>query len=251
MTIREDLQVKPPSEVVDWINALIYGEPGAGKTYLTGTADDSSFTRPVLILDVEGGLVTIRHRSDIDVVSVRSMKEITDIGNQLYHSIENGELYYKTVGIDSLSELTDLDMKTIMKDAYSRNPDKVDKDVPSPREWGKARAHMRAIVRHFRDLPCNVIFTAQDFLLQEEGQPSKHMPGFAGKLRTELPGFMDIVGYLYPERKEGEIVRKLQVTGTRRVIAKDRTDALGDMLENATIPQIWDLIQNHKPQGEE
>jgi hypothetical protein len=132
-----------------------------------------------------------------------------------------------------------------MKEAYSRSPDKVDKDVPSQREWGKARSHMRTIVRAFRDLPCNVIFTAQVATLQEEGQPTKYMPGFAGKLRTELPGFMDIVGYMSSDVEQGVITRKIQIQGTRRVVAKDRTSALGDMLENTTIPEMFDLIHNH------
>jgi hypothetical protein len=241
--LREKLQVKPPDELVDWINALFYGEPGAGKTWLGGTADDDERTSPVLVVDIEGGVTTLRHRSKVDVVSVRSMPELEKLHNDLYHSIEDGGIYYKTLMLDSLPELADLDMRFIMKDAYSKNPEKVDKDVPSQREWGKSRSHMRTIVRAFRDLPCHTIFTAQVGTLQEEGQPTKYFPGFAGKLRTEIPGFMDIVGYLYPEvEPSGVIVRKLQVQGTRRVVAKDRTSSLGGILENPTIPMIWDLI---------
>jgi hypothetical protein len=241
--LREKLQVKPPDELVDWINALFYGEPGAGKTWLGGTADDDERTSPVLVVDIEGGVTTLRHRSKVDVVSVRSMPELEKLHNDLYHSIEDGGIYYKTLMLDSLPELADLDMRFIMKDAYSRNPEKVDKDVPSQREWGKSRSHMRTIVRAFRDLPCHTIFTAQVGTLQEEGQPTKYFPGFAGKLRTEIPGFMDIVGYLYPEvEPSGVIVRKLQVQGTRRVVAKDRTSSLGGILENPTIPMIWDAI---------
>ena len=156
---------------------------------------------------------------------IRSMKELENLYNTLFKSISDGKMYYKTVAIDSLSELADLDMRDIMKDAYSRNPDKVDKDVPSQREWGKSRAHMRTIVRAFRDLPCHVIYTAQVATLQEEGQPTKYFPGFSGKLRTEIPGFMDVVGYLTTEVDQGVVVRKLQVQGTRRVVAKDRTSS--------------------------
>lgn len=244
--LRESLNVAPPSEAVDWLNFLIYGEPGAGKTYLAGTAEDSKLTSPVLFIDVEGGVATIRFRKTIDVVTVRSMPELEKIHGKLYHSIDDkGRMYYKTVVIDSLSELTDVDMRFIMKDAYGRNPDKVDPDVPSQREWGKARNHMRTIVRAFRDLPCNVIFTCQVAMDKDEGQPLRYRPGFAGKLATELPGFMDIVGYIYPENNQGVIIRKLQVQGTRRVVAKDRTASLGDVLENATIPQLFDLIHNH------
>jgi phage nucleotide-binding protein len=246
--LRELLQVRPPTEIVEWMNIMVYGDPGAGKTWLTGSAADDPRTGPILIGDIEGGLTTLRHRSDVDVSPpIRSMKELEKLYNDLYKSIKNGKMYYKTVALDSLTELADLDMRDIMKDAYSRNPDKVDKDVPSQREWGKSRAHMRTIVRAFRDLPCHVIYTAQVATLQEEGQPTKFFPGLAGKLRTEIPGFMDIVGYLTTDASEGVIVRKLQVQGTRRVVAKDRTSALAPktgFIENPTIPMMWDLIHS-------
>lgn len=243
--LRELLQVKSPDEVVDWLNFLVYGDAGVGKTYLGGTAIDDPVTSPLLVFDIEGGLTTLRKRKSIDVVPIRTMKELENRYNDLYKSIDsNGKLYYKSIMIDSLTELTDLDMKAIMKDAYGRNPDKVDIDVPSPREWGKARNHIRTIVRAFRDLPCNVIYTAHVGALQEEGQPTKFFPGFSGKLRTEVPGFMDIVGYLYAENEGGLLVRKLQLQGTRRVVAKDRTGVLGDVIENPTIPMMWEKINN-------
>jgi hypothetical protein len=243
--LRASLEVRPPSEVVEFLNFLVYGPPGAGKTWLAGTAEDDSRTSPVLFVDIEGGAATIRNRQGIDIPSaIKSIQEMEALYNKLWKSIDKGKLYYKTVVVDSLSELTDVDMRSIMKEAYQRNPDKVDKDVPSQREWGKARSHMRTIVRAFRDLPCNVIFTAQLATVQEEGQPTLNQPGFAGKLRTELPGFMDVVGYLYADVQGEVITRKLQVQGTRRVVAKDRTSTLGSVLENPTIPMMFDLIHS-------
>lgn len=244
--LRKSLEVAPPSETVDWLNVLVYGQAGAGKTYLGGTAEDSKFTSPVLFFDVEGGVTTIRHRKGIDVVPIRSVKELTDRYNTIYKSIDSktGLIYYKTVVVDSLTELADVDMRFIMKQAYDKAPDKVDPDVPSPREWGKVRNHMRTIVRAFRDLPCNVIFTAHVGVQQDEGMPTLHFPGFSGKLRTEIPGFMDIVGYMSTHAQGGDITRKIQFTGTQRVVAKDRTASLGDVLENTTIPEMWDLIHS-------
>jgi hypothetical protein len=244
--LRAALAVVPPTDVVSYINALVYGEPGVGKTWLGGSANEDPRTSPLLVLDVEGGMTTLRHMPEIDVKPIRSMKDIESTYNTLYKSISDGTMYYKTIMIDSLTELADLDIKEIMKDAYSQNPDKIDKDVPDQRGWGKSRNHIRTIVRAFRDLPCHVLYIASIGTLQEEGQPNKVFPGFAGKLRTEIPGFMDIVGYYYNEVDpvSGVVSRKLQVQGTRRVVAKDRTSALGGLVEDPTIPMLWDLIHN-------
>lgn len=244
--LREQLKVVPPSGIVKFINLLVYGDPGVGKTWLMGSAIHSPLTSPVLIFDVEGGMTTLKHLPGIDVIPVRSMKELTDNYNRLYNSIKNGSMYYKTVGIDSLTELADLDIKSIMKDAYTQSPDKIDPDVPDQRGWGKSRNHIRTIVRAFRDLPCHVIYTASAASQQEQDQPTKVFPGFAGKLRTEVPGFMDIVAYYFNEVDPVRevITRKFQVQGTRRVIAKDRTNSLNGLVVNPDIPMLWDLISN-------
>ena len=258
ISLRDSLQPKPPSEAVDYINMLLYGDPGVGKTHLCGTAMDHPGTNPVLYLDVDGGVTTLRQRQDLDVKQVRMIDDtnpespgINQIYEKLFDSIHkdsNGVRrveYYNTVVIDRLDELADVDMRYIMRAAYNRNPDKVDIDVPSPREYGINRSHIRKLVRAFRDLPCHVIFCAGVAARQEEGQPTKYFPGFSGKLQTEVPGFCDIVGYYYNDNSTGEVVRRLQFQGTRRVQAKDRTDSLGEFIDDPSIPLMWNLI--HPP----
>jgi muramoyltetrapeptide carboxypeptidase LdcA involved in peptidoglycan recycling len=148
------------------------------------------------------------------------------------------------VCIDSLSELQKLDLVEIMKAAHETRPDQ-DIDTPAQRDWGKSQARMRKVVRAFRDLECNTVLTALA-TQEKDGQTQAitYYPSFSGKLKTEVAGFLDIVGYLYATT-EGEIVtRKLQLVQSRRVIAKDRTNALGQVLENPTIPMMWELISN-------
>jgi hypothetical protein len=234
---------------------LIYGEPGVGKTYLCGTAEDHPDTSPVLYLDIDGGVTTLRHRTTLDVKAIRSIEKIkrgteevmgiNEVYELLHSSIdrETGKIPYGTVVIDRLDELADIDMRYIMRAAFERKPETVEIDVPSPREWGINRSHIRKLVRAFRDLPCHVIFVSGVATTMEEGQPTKYYPGFAGKLRTELPGFVDIVGYYYNDTSSGELQRKIQFQGTRRVQAKDRTGALGGELVDPTIPMIWEMIQ--------
>lgn len=244
--IRSQLQVVAPGDVVDWVNLLGYGEPGVGKTTFLGTALDHPKTRPALIFDIEGGMTTLRSRKDLDVVPLRSIEELTDKYNKLWRSIDakTGKMYYQTVCIDSGTELADLDMRGVMEIAYNANPDKVNKDVPSPREWGIVRSHMRKITRAFKDLPCNFIMTATLGEKTPEGQPTYYFPGFGGKLQREVPGFMDIVGMMTTDVDpvSGVVSRQIQVQGTKRVVAKDRTSALGSVVQEPTIPLIWDMI---------
>lgn len=220
---------------------LIYGEPGAGKTYLCGTAQDSEYTSPILILDVEGGTLTLRERKDVDVVQVRSIAQIVEVHKML---VEENNGYYKTVIIDSLTELQKLDMRDIMREVVQKRPD-LDPDVPSQREWGKSGEHIRRIVRAFRDIEANTIMTALMVADKDENNAVTYLPSLPGKLRAEVPGFLDIVGYLHASVDNEETTRKLQLAKTRRVTAKDRTSKLGDVVENPTIPHLWNLIHDN------
>jgi phage nucleotide-binding protein len=236
--LRTKLDVKPPSDVILYLNMLVYGEPGAGKTYLAATAQDHPSTTPVLFLDVEGGTTTIRKRKDVDVKRVGSIQELVEVHKVLH---EENDGYYKTVVIDSLTELQKLDMRDIMKEVVQRRPD-LDPDVPSMREWGKSAEHMRRIVRGFRDLPCNTIMTALSNIERDENGVVTYTPSLPGKLKMEVPGFMDIVGYLSSTIESDEVIRRIQFAKSRRVIAKDRTASLDAVVDFPSIPMLWEVI---------
>lgn len=227
--------------MIEWINMMIFAKPGGGKTWLLGTAQDHKDTRPLLILDVEGGTLTLRKKPDIDVVQVRSVNELAAWHKRLLE--DNKELGYKTVGIDSGSELAKLDMREIMVLAKQARPD-IEIDVPGFREWGIAGEHMRRIIRAYRDLPMNFIITAHVDERNDDMNRVTYAPMFSGKLRVEAPGFVDIVGYMTTKIEDEVTTRIMQLTATNRVTAKDRTGSLGDLLENPTIPMIWDKIHS-------
>lgn len=244
--LREILGVKRPGET-EWVNVFIYGEPKVGKTRLVATAADHVDTAPLLLIDVEAGTTTIRDRiadKNIDVVEVRSLAEFQKKLNDLQKAGDDLSDTYRTVAVDNMTELQQLDLKVIMAQAYAKNPQTVDKDVPSPREWGKTGEHMRAIARAIRDLPCNTILTAHTYEKENEGKPNKLYPGFGGQAKTAVAGFMDVVGYMQIVQDRGkEAYTTVQFQGTRGVLAGDRFDTLDNIMNNPTFPEIWHRIK--------
>lgn len=194
----------------------------------------------MLFIDVEGGTTTIRRKKDIDVVSLRSIKQLESVYDELRTANEG---YYKTCVIDSLTELQKLNMRVIMKETPAVLEGRQDPDVPSMREWGKSGEHIRRIVRGFRDLEMNVIMTALVDVDKDENGVVRFRPSLPGKLKMEVPGFMDVVGFYSAVMEQDTLIRRLQFAATRRVIAKDRTGNLGDMVDNPTFPDLWDKMQ--------
>lgn len=245
MSIREQMGVKSAAQQVRYFNVMLYGDPGVGKTLLASTAQDHPDLAPVLILDTEGGTATIRDRYDIDVLEVKSIKAMNEAFEHLRKDAANGEQYYRTVALDSLTEFQKVDLADVMVDAVAKNS-REDKDVASQRSWGITINHTRALVRGFRDLPYNVIFTALAKTDQDSDNTIITSPNLPGKLAGEIPGFLDVLGYMYVEINKGVSERRLQVQPTRRVKAKDRlgvSQGKGVVI-NPTIPMLWNNMLN-------
>lgn len=227
---------------------LIYGEPGAGKTHFIGTAADHEDTSPVLLLDVDGGVRTLRKKSNVDVKQVRSYAEMTHIYMNLFNAIEDESLPYKTIGFDSLSEFQKLDLSKVNKD-YSSENSKIEEDVPDQRSYYKSGNHVTKIVRAFRDLPCNVIFTAHESTDRDNFNRIIRFPQFPGKLKNDIPGFLDVVGHLRVEVHGDTLVRQLQTAKTETLIAKDRNGVFDAIEIDPTIPALWEKLKGDNNAG--
>lgn len=249
--LRTKLGATSPETSIDWLNVMIYSEPGAGKTHLLGTAcEDGADTWPMLLLDIDGGVTTIQKlkipEGRVDVIQIRSFSQIVNIYQELYKAIgTDGKLPYKTIGIDTFSELSKLDLGLINAEYAKDNPN-IEPDVPDQRSYYKSGNHMRKITRGFRDLPCNVFFMSHLSTERDNLMRLCYFPQFPGKLKSDLPGFVDIVGLLRAEVKGNDVKRFLQTQKTETVIAKDRTGALLPVEEDPTIPVLWGKLKEIK-----
>jgi hypothetical protein len=218
---------------------LVYGRAGVGKTVLAGTASLVPEMCPVLFVDVEGGTMSVAARNmDVDVVRVQGWDDMQVVYDELY----KGNVQYQTVVLDSLTEIQKFSMLEIMEKLVKVERDR-DPEIPGLREWGKNIEQIRRLVRAFRDLPVNTIFTA---LMMENRNPRTGLtvkaPQLSGKLSGEVAGFLDIVLFMYLKNVEGEQQRLLLSQQTEDTVAKDRSDRLPQVMVNPTMPELHELL---------
>ncbi len=233
------LKVQPVSERPQVVNMLVYGDPGVGKTVLAGSASEVEAMSPVLFIDVEGGTMSLRNKyPQVDVVRVASWSDMTNVYNDIASSTDS----YKTIVLDSLTEIQKFSMYNIMRDLVMGDPDR-DPDVPGIREWGKNSEQIRRFVRAFRDLSVNTIFTALSATDKDQKTGiTLSRPYLSGKLASEVAGFLDIVCYMYIRVVEGDVRRLMLTSGTDTCVAKDRSDSLPPVLEEPDMKTIHNIV---------
>lgn len=224
------------------INVLIYAKPGTGKTVLSGSSSMVPEMSPVLLLDVEGGTNSLRNTyPNVDTVRASSWSEIVQVCDYILDE-NDPETGYKTLIIDSLTEVQKVNMYFNMRRA-GKNPaeEKADWD-----DWARNLEAMRIFVRTTRDMDINVIWTA---LLDEEQDKKTGLtmkrPFFTGKFKQEIAAIPDEVFYLYvkdfyDEEKEEEVpTRMLLTNSTADTVAKDRSGALDMVIMNPTMDSLY------------
>lgn len=192
---------------------LLYSRGGGGKTTLAGSADDSPEDRPVLFIDAEGGVKAISHRKDVQVITVSSWRDIKALTADI---IKSPNLPWKTIVLDNLSEFVQLAVTQIVGNAT---------DGVSQPKYGEMAREVLALVRQYRDLArykkVNVIIIAWDSPEADETGRRITTINATPKLQKDLPGIVDIIGYISPV--DGQPDRRiLTFEQSTRTIAKFR-----------------------------
>ncbi len=240
-------------EDTDFTNGIIYGETGAGKTHLLGTAIECEETSPFLLLDVDGGSKTLAGK-EIDMVRPKSWKEIQDIYDFLRH--ENHK--YRAIGIDSLTELQKkYSLGYILGDLKEGESDYTNLAatvVPTRQDWLKTGDQMRKFIRAFRGLsytkeggdPIHVFMTC---LEKYEEKKELTGPMFSGQLASESGAYVDLLARLSQVRVERRIESKgdgeptTEVVNRRHLLVDAHTNDEGIRYlaknRGSAVRQIW------------
>jgi hypothetical protein len=249
-----------------YINGLIYGQYGGGKTTLAASADDHPLMRDILFLDVESGDLALENRPHIDVVRITTYRTLARcyefLRNHIKARDENDEdtllrldrmvrkegeeiqvRRYQTVILDSLSEVAKLCMYQLMGVAVGTWKLDVEPDRPEFAEWNKATEMIRLLVRSMRDLPINVIFVCSE-KIDEKNIKTPVGVNLSKALAAEVPGFLDLVGYLEPIQGPSGFSNRLHMEPGKGFVAKNRFPRLKQgVIDAPTMSKLYNLIQ--------
>ena len=163
--------------VVETVNILIYGEPGAGKTSLVNTAESS------LTLDFDKGV----HRSDFrkDVLVIESWKQINDNMAELIKTFGN----YNTIILDTIDTLLDYMGAWIIDQEPRLAKNKL-------RFYGKLKDEFSQFIGKLKTLGKDVVMVAH-VREKEEGDLRIKRPAITGGSYDRVLQTADFVGYLF------------------------------------------------------
>lgn len=150
-----------------------------------------------------------------------------------------GQHPFRSVIVDSITEL----QKRVIDQTAGISQ-------PTQQDWGEILRVTEDLVRKLRDLmfhptrPLECVV----FIALTHHRDGIFRPFVKGQLELSLPGFVDIVGYLYVEMNaiDQQLERKLLVAPIQGIDAKDRTDIVtrtyGPIVANPNLETMLGLI---------
>lgn len=226
-------------------NGVLFGDPGSGKTSLAATAQDHPAMADALILNFEGGTLSVAHRGDIRAIDIDSTNELEEVMVALRRRSKEFK-GIRTVIIDSATEIQTQNLEEIVEREMNK-PKGRGKRRENPNEiyrgdYGESTTQLKRIFRNFRDMKRHVIFTAlakyvypkvPDGTDMTNIDPIAVIPSLTSKLASSLMGYVDFVWYCYYDKDEDTY--KVMVKPHEAYFAKTRgpkfARALGDELK--------------------
>lgn len=226
------IKVERPRPMSEKFSAIIYGKKGVGKTSLAASAAKVPELSPVLYMAIEDGSSVLdkdyHDDPNLDVVYV----EDWPTGASVIDALANNQTKYKTVIVDTISELQEHMKEHTTEAGYGL--------------WAYIADNSISVMKMLhRSKFVNVIFTTHAEKLKEEDSGKVLMsPYFLGKKTIEealKP--IDLVLYLALGKDEsGQPVHVLQTKGDGKIDASDRSGELPFQMGNPTFEDIYPYL---------
>jgi hypothetical protein len=175
------------SVITDSLTALIYGEPGIGKTSLAFATNNP------LLLDFDGGVQRACFRQT--TVRIEKWEDIIE----LEKSVELKQLAPKTLIIDTAGSMLDNYLANYVKTIDPKNMRRGGE--LSLQGYGAMKDAFYQFKNWAKSLKCNLIFIAHT-TTQEEGDNTKFIPKVTGGSYDILRQTCDLVGYIYSNKNK-------------------------------------------------
>jgi len=229
------------------LSILVHGESGTGKSWLGDSAP-----YPRLIIDLEGRARYTpsgpkvgwdpRHAPPLAdgtwstcVATVTSFDEL----QMIYQWLRSGQHHFKSIVLDSLMEAQKRCIDSVAGLAQLDQQD-----------WGTLLRKLESLVRSYRDLtllPTNPVEVVV-LIVGSYDQEGTRRPLLQGQLRTTVPYYLDVVGYLFPApQPDGSLVRSLLIQPQPGFVAKDGTDTLskayGAVIADPNLETMYNILK--------
>jgi len=191
--------VRSVSKIQRHRSYCFYGRAGTGKTTLAG-----SFPGPILLLDVnDQGTDSVSDVDHIDVLETHAWDDF----EVAYWWLKKNPDKYKTVVIDTVTQLQQLAIEKILID-QEKDPEKAGEwGVMTKKQWGQVASMMKMWVTNLRDLPMEVVFLAQDRTSDTETEDPEIMidpeigPRLTPSISAHLNAEVSVIGNTFIRRK--------------------------------------------------
>lgn len=235
--------IKKVADIEHPMSIVIYGRAGSGKTTLAST-----FPKPALLIDCrDKGTESVSDVEGLDVYQA----EDWDSFELLYWYIKRNPGKYKTIIIDTMSQLQQMVIEKVLSEKKKNTERAGEWGTMTQKEWGDVASHMKVWVIALRDLPLNVVMLAQDrvFNMDEEDITDNMLqpevgPRLSPSVVSQLNAAVSIIGNTYIRREE--VTKKVK---TKQGIKTKVTETIDYCLRIGPHPVYTTKIR--KPKGVE
>lgn len=131
---------------------VFYGRSATGKTTLACT-----LPKPLLLVDInDEGTDSVANVDDVFVMEPKTWEELDD----LYWALYDNPKPYKTVVIDTITQVQQLIVEELGSGKGGKNPGEW--GTLTKQDWGNVASRMKEWITRMKTLPIQVVFIAQE-----------------------------------------------------------------------------------------